>query len=823
MSESAAFTTLPPVAGEAGPAGEGGLCQSLADYFAPPARAAMAGLLRCHLDAQRLTVSELLHNYKALKTLAADVALTEAAIGRAAESQGRLPGHSSGERRAAILSALEDGLRMAAAAEQSLDGVAHKGPPFAVLQRDQNLRPGDNPEQDYLLLSALCRELVGMRDWTLKLSFLVSLACDDPGGRVAALVDGTIADLVAASDVLTRTPGEPALPGPSELPADELHRLLSLVCTDLPAPDGVADGSPLFGLNTLLRAGLLPETRTEILEQIRHLLCGGQALGAGPREAELHAFQEALTGLAGPEGVIGGAAMAEALVARYANRLEETSRTGLRQAMQGTIESLPDFFARLRFIAALAGSDLGQYAANELAMLAETLPNNEALVESALFHPFDPAALAEKLRGAAAAFADTLLPEEARTRLHDRITGLVDIMVMRGNFVELLDRAEPETARRIAAFRSVIAAGLVSDHGGRPLIDQHILRLTERPELVPAPTEPPSDHQPIVVARFGRHRCPNCFESKGGTGMCLNCGFDESEGPRPGVHLRTGAVLQGRYVVGRLIGQGGYGATYMSWDERLQCKVAIKEYFPVSLVTRSVDSCVLVPYTKDQVVTFKDGIDKFLGEARMLAGLRNLREIVEVHDFFEANATAYMVMELLVGRTLQRHLLEEGGTIDYRQALGLILPIAKAVHDVHQLGLVHRDISPDNIFLLNGGEARLLDFGAARHYVGEATGNLTVVLKRGYAPPEQYGSESRQGPWTDVYALAATLYCAITGKPPPDSCQRQLEDALERPSTLGVSIPSPVENALLAGLALNWRERPRDMKTLLQTFNRALS
>ena len=206
----------------------------------------------------------------------------------------------------------------------------------------------------------------------------------------------------------------------------------------------------------------------------------------------------------------------------------------------------------------------------------------------------------------------------------------------------------------------------------------------------------------------------------------------------------------------------------------------------------------------------------------MLARLRDVREIVEVHDHFEANATAYMVMELLVGRTLQRHLLEEGGAIDYRRALGLMLPIAKAVHDVHRLGLVHRDISPDNVFLLDDGEAKLLDFGAARHYVGEATGNLTVVLKRGYAPPEQYGSESRQGPWTDVYALAATLYCAITGKPPPESNQRWLEDTLVRPSKLGVAIPPGVEDALIAGLALDWQQRPRDMKTLLQAFNRAL-
>ncbi|MEI6559174.1 MAG: serine/threonine-protein kinase [Rhodospirillaceae bacterium] len=815
MSEAAETIAPPAPAQTVGLIDEVGLCQTVADYFSLRSRTAIAQLLAAQLDSLVLTPSELLHNHKALKALLAQHPLVEVAVGRVVALQGRRSGESIQGRREAIQNTIAAALEQAVLAERTLDSVAHKGPPFAVLQRDQGMRPGESREQDYLLLSAVCRELTAMRNWGLKLSFLVSLAGDDVSGRVAALVDGTIADLIAAGRVLNQLCGKPADAGV------ELRRLCDLALVEVQRP-GDGGRTPLAGLNRLLRAGRLPETRTVILDRLRRLLRGGQPLGAGLREEEIRTFQEALTALVGPAGVAGGGAMAEALVLRYARRLDESSNTGLRQAMQGTIETLPGFFSRLHFLAALACSDLGQRAANELAMLVETLPNNETLVERTLFQPFDPVALAGDLKRAAAAFAVTPLPAGVRERLDERITGLVDTQVMRGNFIEGLDQAEPSLSRRIEAFRAVIAAGLVSEFGGRPLIEQHIARLTERPETIHPLADPTPVRDGQLVARFGRHRCPNCFEAKGGSGMCLTCGHDESEGPRPGVHLRAGAVLQSRYVVGRLIGQGGFGATYLGWDERLQVKVAIKEYFPVSLASRSSVSGALVPYTGDQVATFQDGISKFLAEARILARLRNVREIVEVHDFFEANATAYMVMELLVGRTLQRHLLEEGGAIDYRRALGLILPIAKAVHDVHQLGLVHRDISPDNIFLLDCGGAKLLDFGAARQCVGEATGNLTVILKRGYAPPEQYGSESRQGPWTDVYALAATFYCAITGKPPPDSNQRWLEETLVRPSKLGVSIPPAVEDALIAALALKWEERPRDMKTLLQALNRAL-
>lgn len=323
-------------------------------------------------------------------------------------------------------------------------------------------------------------------------------------------------------------------------------------------------------------------------------------------------------------------------------------------------------------------------------------------------------------------------------------------------------------------------------------------------------------------ATVGGMRCPSCFETKQGAVICPACGFDETAGPRPGVQLQPGVVLSNRYSIGKVLGQGGFGITYLSWDTRLQVLVAVKEYLPVSLVTRTPGTRPVVAHSPEHELAFREGMARFMDEARILARLRNVPEIVEVHDFYEEQGTAYMVMELLEGRTLQRCLQEDGGTLDYRRALSLMLPVIKAVHHVHEQGLIHRDLSPDNIFINKTGGAKLLDFGAARQAIGENTGNLTVILKRGYAPPEQYSSDTRQGPWTDVYAMCATFYCAIVGRPPPAAIGRWDNDPLQRPSALGIPVPAAVEDVLLSGLTLRWQDRPRDMRVLLQAFTNAL-
>jgi hypothetical protein len=797
--------------------------------FGIQSRLAIGQLLRSWLDARCLTPTELLHDHQALSSLLAEPRTVETALKPLLSAPG---GPATPDTMQAIVDQV---LARAAAAAAVLDGLTGAATPLAAL-RDQGMVPGRSAEQDHLLRAAVCRELAGCRTRVQKLALLVGLVVEDgngggdggtgAGGGMATLVDGVVADLLGAGSVLTE------LFGPHPYLGVKLRRALDLVLTLLPRPAEVV-GTPLFDLNRLLVEQRLPLARAALLDWVRGHLDSPLPLGSGRREEDIRLFHELLAMLATPGGFVGEGAMAEALVARYARRLDQDGGTALQSAIQGIVETLPNLLSRLYFLAAVACSALGRRSVDEVAVLVDAAAHNQTLIESAVFQPFDPPALQAALTRAAAAFDHAGLPEEVSRRVQDRITGLVDAFVMRGNFLELMDASEPSAVRRVQGLAAVIAAGLVTDFGGKPLIRQHMDRLSEpgaslarlapASRLSPGWRQPPGrDSEIRLISRFGRYRCPYCFEAKRGGVLCLVCGYDETEGARPGVHLAAGTVLQGRYVIGRLIGQGGFGATYLGWDERLQVKVAIKEYFPVSLAGRT-EGGTLKPYVAAHVGAFRDGIVKFVEEARTLTRLRYVKEVVEVLDHFEANGTAYLVMELLIGRTLQRHLLEEGGIIDYRRALGLMLPIAKAVHEVHRLGLVHRDISPDNIFLLDCGDAKLLDFGAARHCLGEALGALTVILKRGYAPPEQYVSNGHQGPWTDVYALSATFYCAITGRPPPEATARREAETLVRPSQLGINIPPAVEEVLLDGLALGWQDRPRDMKTLLQAFSRALS
>lgn len=316
--------------------------------------------------------------------------------------------------------------------------------------------------------------------------------------------------------------------------------------------------------------------------------------------------------------------------------------------------------------------------------------------------------------------------------------------------------------------------------------------------------------------------CPSCFAQKIGPEACRECGYPTKSDNRPGVHLQPGTLLLSRYKTGRILGQGGFGATYLGWDDRLQVKVAIKEYYPSSLISRAQGSSNVIPFSDEHAESFSSGLTKFLDEARMLARLRDIKEIVGVQDFFEENATAYLVMELLEGRTMKKYLSDSGGRLDVRRTLSVLGPIMKALQTIHEQGLIHRDISPDNIFLTNSGERKLLDFGAARQAGGGQGGGLTVILKPGFAPPEQYSNEGKQGPWSDVYAICATIYLALTGRTPPDATARFMNDKVPKPAEMGVGLPVGFEKVLMAGLSMRWQERPQSMRDLLRLMNNAL-
>lgn len=299
--------------------------------------------------------------------------------------------------------------------------------------------------------------------------------------------------------------------------------------------------------------------------------------------------------------------------------------------------------------------------------------------------------------------------------------------------------------------------------------------------------------------------CPFCMTPVQEGQRCPCCGRGHWE-YIPAVHqLPPGVILIDRYRVGAVLGEGGFGVTYLGMDLRLGLKVAIKEYFPRDKATRvSQESLLISGNMGSGMSPFQEGKAKFLEEARTLARLSKVPQIINVRDCFEANNTAYIVMEYVEGITLTDWVRMEGGRIPARKLLGLMEGVFTALSQIHAMGLIHRDISPDNMMLENG-RLRLLDFGIARE-VGRRTETMTMTLRHGYAPVEQY-QPMGQGPWTDVYALSATIYFCLTGVKPPHALERICEDKLALPRRLGADLSHKQEQVLLYGMGLRPRRR----------------
>ena len=242
---------------------------------------------------------------------------------------------------------------------------------------------------------------------------------------------------------------------------------------------------------------------------------------------------------------------------------------------------------------------------------------------------------------------------------------------------------------------------------------------------------------------------------------------------------------------------------------------------PSALATRHPDH-YSVALTGRVEEDYQYGMERFLDEAKILAKLQNTPHIVSVQNYFKENGTAYFVMEYIDGMSLKAYLAKNGDKIPYNQAIAILQPIMEALVQVHALNLLHRDISPDNIYITSKGESRLLDFGAARFALGDGK-SVSVILKHGYAPEEQYSSHGNQGPWTDVYAMGATLYRCITGQLPPDSVERIHGDTMKRPSELGFRIPANVENAIMKALAVKTEDRFPNMEAFIGALNGRVS
>jgi hypothetical protein len=283
--------------------------------------------------------------------------------------------------------------------------------------------------------------------------------------------------------------------------------------------------------------------------------------------------------------------------------------------------------------------------------------------------------------------------------------------------------------------------------------------------------------------------------------------------------LGIGRILDGRYHIGRVLGHGGFGITYLAWDDNLHLRLAIKEYLPRDCASRAPDGISLAIYSGQAGDQFAYGLDRFLEEARTLAHFDQHPGIVTVKNFFRAHGTGYCVMDYVAGITLRRYLEQQpGGRISFDDALKLLTPVLDALRAVHKEGLLHRDLAPDNIYLTEDGRIKLLDFGAARFAASEHSKSLSIILKPGYAPEEQYRSKGNQGPWTDVYGLAATFYRAITGQVPAESLDRLDNDDLVPPSRLGIAITPGQEATLLQALAVKAGQRFQGIAELQEAW-----
>lgn len=315
-----------------------------------------------------------------------------------------------------------------------------------------------------------------------------------------------------------------------------------------------------------------------------------------------------------------------------------------------------------------------------------------------------------------------------------------------------------------------------------------------------------------------QRRCLGCMEMYiSFDNICPHCGYVNDSPPEEMYHLYPGTILDGRYLIGKVIGFGGFGITYIGWDQKLLRKVAIKEYLPGECATRIPGDENITVFEGEKEEQFQKGIVAFIEEARKLMQFQNYAAIVNVYDCFEANGTAYLIMEYLEGKTLQKF-LEEKKRLNVDETLEIILPIIDDLQKIHETGIIHRDIAPDNIFITEEGMVKLLDFGSARFVALAQSKSLSVIIKAGYAPPEQYQSKGNQGSWTDVYSLAATMYRMLTGVTPEEALERMAEDHLLPPSKLGAKLLKNQETALLNALNTSVESRTKTLEEFKEQF-----
>lgn len=320
--------------------------------------------------------------------------------------------------------------------------------------------------------------------------------------------------------------------------------------------------------------------------------------------------------------------------------------------------------------------------------------------------------------------------------------------------------------------------------------------------------------------------CPNCFAKMNTGSKCARCGYDTTaEKAKTFGALPPFTSLNNKYVLGRVLGAGGFGITYIAKDINTNRLCAIKEYMPREYAERTGGTLNLQPFadTKSRYV-FAHGREKFIEEARILVKLKSDPIIVDILDYFTANNTGYLVMEYLDGQDL-RHLARSSPNrrIDVEFAKQVFVTVASALMEIHKLNILHRDLTPENIFVTRTGAIKLIDFGAARNFVSTQNKGMSILLKPGFAPPEQYETKGKQGPWTDVYGLCATFYNVVSGTSLVDAIFRGRGQKQPSLLELGVPVTKKTSDVIDRGLALDYTKRYPDFRSLLDDIDITVS
>lgn len=313
------------------------------------------------------------------------------------------------------------------------------------------------------------------------------------------------------------------------------------------------------------------------------------------------------------------------------------------------------------------------------------------------------------------------------------------------------------------------------------------------------------------------HLCPGCMQSNPTPDSpCPHCGYSKNTQPLKNA-LPVFSILEGKYLIGRALGKGGFGITYLAMHLPTETIVAIKEYFPSTLACRASDNETVLPEMENQKLYFHTGMRSYAKEGEILQRLSGTSGIVQFREMLFCNNTAYIVMEYVPGLSLKKYMKQQKTPFTESEALTLMWPILMALQSMHQKGLIHRDVSPENLMYRPDHTLTLIDFGAAREFSDDDDENLTVILKRGYAPEEQYHSDSRQGPWTDVYAVCAVLYHMLTGILPQDATSRIENDQLIPISRIpDISVRPNVCHAIEKGLQVDALERYAGIKDFMK-------